>query len=168
MDSKALTRIKSLLNAEYTMRLLVRYFVEKGFRESFDVHICPSLLQDIGDRIPQLADRVEIEPSVEKVNQQEGTVQLYWNLFVLGTRRMFLGYTTHRSMSELMQPMGAQTQVQSGVTPRQIIRFIVRTLSDYDEVVQPSSSTIPRVPVTRPRIGPTYSGSYYEKKRPVL
>ena len=169
MRSEMIERIRQSLGRELVMRSLVKFFVENGFRESFDVHIYPPLLQSIPKQVPILAEKIEVEPYVDSINQRHGTVQLGWNLFVLGTKRMFLGKTIHRNLTELNQTtMPAGSIMDLKATPRSIIKFVLSVLEDEGEEVQQMPSVIPTVPTTLPRIGSTLSGSYYEKRRPVL
>ena len=167
MRADLIDKIRQSLSREFVMRSLVRYFKERNF-ENFDAHIYPPTLQDIPKHIPALADKVEIEPYVESVDQKLGSVHLGWNLFVLGTYRMYLGSTIHRSLTELHQtsaPAGTINELRA--TPRNVTKFIISVLTDNGEKVQPSASVIPTVPSMRPRIGPTWSGGYYEKRRPL-
>lgn len=168
MDTNTIDRIRQLIINEYAARLLVKYFIEKGFKDSFNIHVYPPGIQDLPQRVPALADKVEIEPYVESINPNEGMVKLGWNLFVTGNRRMFLGETCHRELTELRSgsmtaPSG--TVVRLVATPKKIIEFISNVLMDHREMIQPSISTIPRLPSARPRIGPLWSGGYYEKRR---
>jgi len=172
MRLDAINRIKSILEEEYISIILKKYFDLKGI-ENLDAHIYPPSLQDMQHSIPQLAEKLEVVPSVDKINTMEGTVQLRWNLFALGINRMHLGDTVHKSLSEIrsaniVPPQG--TPIKMVTTPNKIIKFLVRVLHDNKEIVNPSVTAVPAVSATtaRPRIGPTWSGGYYEKNRPVL
>jgi hypothetical protein len=169
MRSTLIDRIRQGLNREFVLRSLIRYFFEKGFGESFDAHIYPPSIQDIGTKVPHFEDVIEVVPHVDGIYAGQGIVRLGWNLFVLGTRRMYLGKTTHKNLTELKHASVPAGQVlESTATPRAIVKFVLSAISDDKAFVQPVSTGIPAVPSSRPRIGPTWSGGYYEKRRPVL
>lgn len=170
MQSSMIEKIRQGLSREYIMRSLVKYFVERGYKSNFDIHVYPPTLQDIPKQIPALAEKVEIVPYVENIDTKAGIVKLGWNMFALGTKRMFLGKTMHRNLMELKQttaPAGSILELRA--TPRSVIRFLLNVFEDEGETVEVSTSVIPTVPIAgRPWVGPAGTGSYYEKRRPVL
>jgi hypothetical protein len=126
-------RLYSTLNKEYCKRLLIRYFVSKGFQESFDKKIYPPKIQDLTSAIPQLAGKIEIEPYVEDIDPNNGIYHLGWNLFVLGTKRLFLGYSTHTNLSEVKSPIAGPTEGGEKIlnaTPRRVINFVTALLAN--------------------------------------
>lgn len=140
MDSHTIETLKHLSNTEVIRRMLIRYFMEKGFTESFDRHVYPALLQDVSMVIPQLMTKVEVVPFAEEVDTYQGKAVLGWNLFVLGTHRMYLGQTYHNDLrglarqlqtGMLMIPEGTITNARRQTTPRRIISFITRVLSSH-------------------------------------
>jgi hypothetical protein len=171
MRTSDIDKIRKILESEYVDILFKRYFNESGL-ENLNMHIYPPAMMDIGARIPQMADKIEVEPSVQSFDTGSGVVQLRWNLFVLGNNRMLLGDTVHRSLNELkiramVPPEGMLAR--SSPTASDVIKFIKRVLSDSkDEVVHPCVTSVPFVPTERPRLGQTLQGGYYEKRRPVL
>jgi hypothetical protein len=134
MDTTLLSdRIHAALNKELMKRLLVKYFTQKGFSENFDKRINPQLLQDMVLQIPQFAGRVEVTPYVEEINPNNGVVTLGWNLFILGTSRMYLGESTVTSLSEVRSPIAGinnnMGRFKNYATPSRIIHFITEILS---------------------------------------
>jgi len=139
MDSIVVDKIKHVSNTEAVRRLLIRYFIDKGYTESFDRHIYPGLIQDLTMAIPILANKIEVEPHAEELDTSMGKAVLGWNLFVLGNHRMYLGDTYHNDLK------GLARQIKEGIilpesiasarrqtTPRRIVTFITRVLSDHE------------------------------------
>jgi len=159
-------RIRMMFNLEYAKRLLIRYFVKKGFAESFDVHIYPPLIHDIPKEIPQLLGKVEVVPYIEEIDPASGTVRVGWNLFVLGHSRMYLGNSTHKDINEINvgQYAGASSlSAKKAVTPKQLIKFVVGELTDKKGGfldTAPSTAPTPSVPSMQ-------SSQFYSKKRPI-
>ena len=137
MDSYDIDRIRQTVNVEVVRRLMIKYFMDKGFVESFDRQLYPSLIQDLPAIIPAIAMKIEIMPHVEELDISQGKAIIGWNLFVLGTHRMYLGETYHNNLKDLARQIKAgQILVPEGVvatatrqtTPRRIIHFIMRVL----------------------------------------
>jgi len=139
MDSTSVDTIKHVSNTEVIRRLLIKYFYDKGFNESFDKHLYPCLVQDLPLVIPVLSDKIEVVPYAEEVDSINGKVKIGWNMFVLGKQRMYLGETSHNNMQDLarqihsgmiLPPNGVPTSVRKQATPRRIITFITRILGN--------------------------------------
>lgn len=141
IDSHAIDKFKHVLNTEVVRRLLIKYMVDKGFQESFDRQMYPALMQDLPMAVPALSNKIEIVPHAEEIDTSMGRAILGWNLFVLGNQRMYLGETYHNSLHDLAR------QIRSGLvrvpetgfhtarrqtTPRRVIAFITRVLSNHD------------------------------------
>jgi hypothetical protein len=139
MESADIDKVKHLSNTEVIRRLLVKYFIDKGFAESFDRQLFPCLIQDLPLIIPVLADKVEIVPYAESVDPNMGRARIGWNMFVLGSHRMYLGETLHNDLNSLAR------QIQSGMftleesliarkqtTPKRVVSFLTRVLGDHD------------------------------------
>lgn len=172
-EEKALVeRLRHTLNSEYIRRNLIKYFVEKGFAETFRRTVYPPILQDITIRLPELASKIEVSPYVKEVHPATGQTTLGWHLYVLGTQRMELGDTTHANMAELMRasygptPQSISTNMQ---TPQEIIDFIVKVLKN-DKMGMVKSAPQSPLPeparqANRPKMGPSASAAYYEKRK---
>lgn len=140
MNDSERERIKHSLNTETVRRSLIRYFIEKGFTDSFDKSVCPCDIQDLPYATPGLHEKIEIVPYTVNVDPTIGRATIGWNLFILGNQRMFLGETTHENLSELARQINQGSISKSltansrlGTTPRRIIAFINKILSTHDE-----------------------------------
>lgn len=166
-------RIHIALNEELLRRLLIRYFVNKGYENNFNHRIYPPLLQDLTMQIPQLSGKVEVVPFVEDIDPNTGQVKLGWNLFVLGTRRMFLGESTHTNFSEIRNMVGGVQDQHMAIefaTPKRVINFVVKVLgrSKYGDISQLSPQLNFRT-VMPSAFGHTDQSGYFKTlHRPVL
>jgi hypothetical protein len=119
------------LNQEHCKRLLLDYFIKKGLQNKLDLKIYPPVLQDLLVIVPQLAEKVEISPFLRELDPSSGEYNLGWNLFVLGTNRMFLGNSTHMDLNEIrtkIVDLECSYDRSSFVTPNQIIKFVAESL----------------------------------------
>ncbi len=140
MNQQEMDNVKRAMNANVVRRLMIRYFVEKGFSNSFDRALHPTLLQDLTMRCQPLASKVEVVPHAVEVNPSLGRATLGWNLFVLGNHRMYLGETIHSDLIGLAQQLRAgATAVRPTLstcrrqsTPRRVVNFVVRVLGEHD------------------------------------
>lgn len=160
MDSQSIDNIKHVTNTEVIRRLLIKYFMDKGFTESFDRQMYPSVIQDLPMIIPALGAKLEVVPHAEDLDPSIGKAVLGWNLFVLGAHRMYLGETYHNNLQDLarqvktgliLMPEGGTATARRQTTPRRVIAFITRVLEDrkagYIDI-NPSSG--PQRPVGEP------------------
>jgi hypothetical protein len=136
MSNDTLTRnVYYALNRELLRRMLTKYFFDKGFKENINKRIYPPTIQDIVFKIPQISGKVEIVPYVEDIDPYSNIVTLGWNLFVLGTKRMYLGESTHTSLAEIRNNIAGPIWSEGinsieYVTPKKIISFIVEILGE--------------------------------------
>lgn len=158
MDSRDIDRIQKALNIDTVRRLLIEYFVKKGYSESFDKLIYPPSIQDITLCIPHLSTKLEIVPhalSIDPITMKQA--KLGWNLFVLGSQRMFLGETQHYDLANLARQFASGQMMLDGsehvasfqTTPRKVINFIVSVLRnsrngyiDFKAPIQPMGSVL--------------------------
>lgn len=140
MDSYETDQIRYRANAEVVRRLLIKYFMEKGYHESFDRQLYPCLIQDLPMVIPVLSSKVEVIPHMENLDNIQGKATLGWNLFVLGNQRMYLGETYHNDLPTLARqikaknfliPEGTNPNATRLTTPRRVVHFIMRALQDH-------------------------------------
>jgi len=130
--------IYKALNKELFRRTLVKYFYDRGFKESMDKRVYPPAIQDIVVAVPKLVGKIELQPYVEDVNPLTGVVTLGWNLFTLGNKRMFLGNSTHTNLNSL-NTMIRGPICSEGIrnieyrTPKEIISFLISTLGNSKE-----------------------------------
>jgi hypothetical protein len=165
---------------ELVKRLLIRFFKDKGFSEPFDNPVYPPIMFDVPFRIPELITSVEIVPYVDRMDPITNVVTIGWNLFVLGTNRMDLGTSTHPNLMEFRRSLmgfhNPNLPSEMKKTPRDIIDFIMSIVSRNKGSIleMPPGVRIPAMAhflpplgLNKPMIGPTMSGSWYEKNRPV-
>jgi hypothetical protein len=133
-------RVGVVLNRELVRRLLVRYFVGKGFVD-FGVRVVPAQVGDVGVVVPGLVGKVEVVPFVVDVFPESGGVRLGWNLFVLGCHRLFLGESFHASLVDVDQVVrGPLMGVGGGggvggVSVGEVVDFVVDVLGGDREGV---------------------------------
>lgn len=134
--------VKHVANAEAVKRLLIRYFMEKGFDNFSHQRVYPALLNDLPYVIPVLGSKVEVVPYAKDIDNVLGKATLGWNLFVLGDFRMSLGTTMHRDLMDLSRQIRSGTysipsqpsqHCCNACVPKQIITFIVRVLSEHED-----------------------------------
>jgi hypothetical protein len=165
--------INQLLKKEYLKRLLIKFFVHKGFRDNFDDPVYPPDVLDLEAAVPDILNKVEVKMFVEEADPTLGLVKVGWNLFVLGTKRMFLGYTFHTDLNQIRPGANRSKSLPTELvaTPRKMVEFIIDTLTDDRKLEllpvsgMPLTPYNPMMPSNRPRIGPTLSGGYYETNR---
>lgn len=140
MDSSTVDKLKHVANTEVIRRLLVKYFMDKGFNESFDRQLYPSVIQDLPFVVPVLSNKIEVVPHAEEVDTATGKAKLGWNMFVLGNQRMYLGETYHNNLKDLarqihggmiLPPRDTAPSARKQTTPRRIVTFITRVMGDH-------------------------------------
>ena len=158
MDTQDIDLIKHFANTETVRRKLIRYFIGKGFVDSFDRLVYPPLLQDLPfDPDICLINKVEVVPYAAEIDTSLGRAIIGWNLFVLGNKRMFLGETFHNNLNDLARQIksGVIVKSASGManarkqsTAYKIIHFIVKVLTEHDAgyVVLEPPSRMPKQP----------------------
>jgi hypothetical protein len=112
--------------------------------------------------LPMLSSKIEVVPYAADLDPSLGKAVLGWNLFVLGTHRMFLGETYHNNLNDLARQIRSGIITSSGgygtarqqTTPRKIIIFITRVLSNHEK------GYVDLNPITKPvkPIGEPYQG----------
>lgn len=130
--------IEKALNKEIIRKALYKYFVDKGL-ENIHERVYPPYIRDIVEQVPFISDQIEITPNSKELDPRKGTAIIGWNLFLMGTQRMDLGDTYHRSLTELehnSEPFGSPEEVDEKArntrTVAEIIRFIVETLGEKE------------------------------------
>lgn len=143
IDSSDIDNIKHISNTEIIRRLLIKYFYDKGFSESFDRQLYPATVQDLTAVIPILSNKIEVIPHAKDIDTTQGKAVLGWNLFVLGSHRMYLGESFHNNLSDLARQIrngmitipegvGSYTNAKRQTTPRRVITFITRVLANHE------------------------------------
>lgn len=127
--------LRRTLNVEVIRRLLIRYFLDKGY-QSLDEYIYPPIIKNLTEEIPALSSHVEVVPYVIKLDPFQDVAEIGWNLFVLGNQRQYLGETHHIDLSQLAFQITQNSLENNGIatrqtTPRRIIHFITKILSTH-------------------------------------
>lgn len=139
MNTNEIESIRHKLNVTVIEKLLIQYFNDKGFEDSYDKLVYPPMLFDMIMQLPVLADKIEVIPHTEHIDQIGGKAVLGWNLFVLGNQRMYLGQSLHSDLRTLannlttcssFQEMNPEARNQT--TPRKIVAFIIKVLESHD------------------------------------
>lgn len=176
MEDLFVQKIQKVLNEELIKRLLRKYFHAKGLSESMDKPIYPPIVQDLVKFIPQLIGKIEIVPNVENIDPHGGDIKIEWNMFVLGTNRMYLGESEHRNLAEINQiQIGSISQTTPSVkkaTPNKIVEFVTKILSKSRAgIINPKKNTqVQNQGQPSQYAGKTsFGGSQgFEQNRPVL
>lgn len=164
MNIRLTNQIKKQLQKEHLRRLLNKYFMEKGYVDSFDIPLYPAICVDLPMRIKHLFNRVEVVPYVVESDPITGIVKLGWNLFVLGTNRIHLGTTSHTNMAELRSAVKGQINrelpAECITTPKKVINFILRNLNSSRSgfIELPFNFQLPSDVLNDPLNGSSYSG----------
>lgn len=139
MQSSDIQDIKRRLNATVVEKLLYQYFNEKGYEDNYDKMMYPPALFDLTMRVPAIADKVEVIPHTEQLDQISGRAVLGWNLFILGNFRMYLGQSVHNDLRSLASNLTTcapfvdeSVEARKQTTPEKIIKFIVHVLENHE------------------------------------
>ena len=175
MNAKGKNKIKRALQEELVKRLLIKYFKDKGMEENL---IYPPAVFDLPYHIPELLNSLEVVPFVEQMDPLTNIVTIGWNLFVLGTNRMYMGSSTHANLMEFKRSVMGNVQGNAPSdrkkTPAQIVEFIMDIVGRNKNAMLeiPAGARMPTMsqvmPGHGPKLGPSMSGSFYEKNRPVF
>jgi len=161
-----INKIKKALSVESIRRVLSEYFQQKEV--DMNDHVYPPLLRDIGQQVPMLANKVEIKPYIEDIDPTTNYVKIGWNLFVLGTHRLFLGYSVHESLAHLdvqiTDPLFVG-EAEPMKTPIQIIQFIVHVLGEHKMGRPYQSEVYKKPPMELGKLPSNANNSYYEKNK---
>ena len=140
IDSFDIDRIKHMLNSDVVNKLMIKYFIDKGF-ESFDRPLYPAVIQDLSIAVPALSNKVEVIPHAKDIDLSMDKAVLSWNMFVLGNQRMYLGDTYHTGLQDLARQIrGGSIKIPDDnhgiarrqTTPRRVVSFMSRVLSSHD------------------------------------
>lgn len=161
MNDLQRARVKHAANNEVVRRMLIKYFIDRGYADSFDKAVNPIMMQDLPYVNSGLDTKIEIEPYAIEIDPTTSKATLGWNMFVLGNQRIFLGETQHQNLLDLARQIKqGQIQVESILgtrrctTPKRIITFIERTLHNsnagYVDVTPRNSPVSPRPRSNKP------------------
>jgi len=141
MDNFTKTRLVNLVNLEYVRRLLIKYFSDKGYK-NFKLSPYPPSLTDLTESIPQLRPIIEIKNFVEDIDMVNSNIKMGWNLFILGNKRVFLGYTTHKNLSDVNNAKYSVDFYSGPISIEEIINNVINLLRNYEHLSDISSRKI--------------------------
>jgi hypothetical protein len=162
--------VKSRIERQIAKHLLTKkletFFEQRGYSDNTLVY--PPAIAEL-ESIPELVNKVELNPSPENLDPTTGAAKIGWNLFVMGVNRMYLGHTMHTNLAELASKSGpGEKAADLKYTASQIVEFIIKILERSDdgfERLPETTRSEPATPTNKPKIGPTASGGYYERNR---
>ena len=175
MDVTLAYKIKSQLYKELTRRQMIAYFTAKGY-DNFNRPLYPPSCWDLSVKVRDLFNKTEIVPFSEDADVNTGVVKVGWNLFVLGTNRLALGYTTHTNAVDIQRCALGEARndlpVEFSTTPHEVIDFILEILESSKSgfTPLPADYQIPMgavdLPISsgpNPRVGSNSSGQFYSR-----
>lgn len=166
MRSNLKKRLEHRLGKEVAKKALLEYMTQRGY-DNQNMLVYPPAIYDIGAQ-PDTFKKVELVPFQKDSDPTTNAVVVGWNMFVLGTNRLYLGTTTHTSLAELQGGITESSSSDLEKTSSEIIEFILRVLDDHEDGFKrapQAGSNQPGLPTNKPRIGPSASGGYYERNR---
>lgn len=122
-----------IMQKEYIRRNLIKYFSEKGY-DNFLVKPYPPSVADIGGNLDSLNGFIEVQNFLEDVNIYNNSVKVGWNIFVLGNKRIFLGYTIHEKISDIEREVNTIKQHDGPITIKSIIESIIEFLGSSNKL----------------------------------
>ena len=129
MNNTTKQLLTNALLKEFLRRSLTKFFMEKGF-DNFLVSPYPQTILNIAEMVPILNGVLEVKYHLDDININTNAVKLKWNIFVLGNNRIYLGDTTHLSLTEISNGLNASDINFSGPRSiKEIIEAIVHFLS---------------------------------------
>lgn len=168
MRSNLKKRLEHRIGKEIATKTLTEYMNQHGY-DNMNLLVYPPSIHDIAFQ-PDTFKKVELVAFPEETDPTSNAVTVGWNLFVLGTNRLYLGSTTHNSIADLQGGglnEGAEQNLEK--TAGEVVDFIVRILETnqhgFRRHSMDSGSSQPGLPTNKPRIGPSASGGYYERNK---
>jgi hypothetical protein len=134
IDTVTKDSLTKILQKEFIRRSLVKFFEEKGY-DNFLVKPYPPTLLNMPERIPFLEGVTEVKYNLEDIDMKTSTIKVAWNLFVLGNKRTFLGYTTHGNLTEIETGINSVSRHHDGpITLKAITEVIVEMLGSSNKI----------------------------------
>lgn len=123
-----------VLQKEFVRRNMIKYFEEKGY-DNFLVKPYPPTLMDINERVDILNGLIEVSYFLEDIDMANNNVKVGWNVFLLGNKRIFLGYTIHNNLSEIDHSRNASNIEHDGpINIKSITETIVEMLGESERI----------------------------------
>jgi len=129
-----------VLQKEYLRRSLVEYFVTKGYDKTFDKCPYPLVLQDIQEE-PFAKRAIEVVYGIEDIDLIDNSIKVSWNMFILGNKRIFLGYTNHKNFSDIKNNKANIKDFNGPITISNIIDTIVEFIGSSTAIYDLNKKT---------------------------
>jgi len=132
--------------------------VNKGF-ECFDQLIYPPVVQDMAYAIPEMIDKIEVVPHARNIDPLSDNAILGWNLFILGSQRIYLGETYHAGLKQLALQLQRGSVIAEDhsathqTTPKRIVTFVTRIFESHTGGYINLSPRIMPLNMRRPQVG---------------
>jgi len=134
MNNSTKTSLVKTLQKEYVRRSLNQYFEEKGY-DNFLVKPYPPTLMDLADRIPVFGNMIEVKYFLEDIDMSDGSIKVGWNVFVLGSKRIFLGYTIHGNLNDIDNRINDVNETHDGpIELKSVIESMVEFIGESNKV----------------------------------
>jgi hypothetical protein len=102
---------------------------------------------------------------MEEVNPTTNWVKVGWNMFVLGTNRIFLGYTMHESLAHMEKAPVNEDSMKTSTgrsTAGEVSRFIIESVLRHEVDLYPLEQY--GAPAVNAAKMPT-TGAFYERNK---
>lgn len=134
MDSVTKSCLLKSLQKEFVRRNIIKYFEMKGY-DNFLVKPYPPSIIDIADSTGILDGLIEIKYYLEDINMNNNILKIGWNLFVLGSQRAFLGYTTHKNFSEIENGISnVKNEPNCPISIKELVEWIVEVIGSSNKL----------------------------------
>lgn len=141
-------QLARVLQKEYLRRSLIKYFEDKGYTKTFSKCAYPPALQDLNDQA--FANRaIEVAYNIEDIDLLDNTVKVSWNMFILGNKRIFLGYTNHKNFTDIKNSSHSLVDFSGPIEISKIIDTVVQFLGDSTAIYDVNKKTAKKF-TTRP------------------
>jgi hypothetical protein len=122
-----------VLQKEYLRRSLIEYFGNKGYEKTFNICAYPPSLMDLSEQ-PFSNKSIEVAFNIEDIDLVDNSVKVAWNVFVLGNKRIFLGYTNHQNFTDIKNSKNTIKDYNGPITINKIIEFIIEFLGNSNQI----------------------------------
>jgi hypothetical protein len=133
MNKKVKDDITRILQREYLRRSLVKYFNDKGYDKTFEICAYPPSLQDLNEQ--SFSNKtIEVAYNIEDIDLIDNTIKVAWNMFILGNKRIFLGYTDHKNFTDIQNNRNVIKDFNGPISIKKIIDVIVDFIGDSSNI----------------------------------
>ncbi|CAK0748148.1 hypothetical protein CCP1ISM_20009 [Azospirillaceae bacterium] len=141
MNKRIKDDITRVLQKEYLRRSLIEYFKNKGYTKTFEICPYPPSLQDMNEQA-FASKAIEVAYNIEDIDLIDNAVKISWNIFVLGNKRIFLGYTNHQNFSDIQNNRNIIADFNGPINIDKIINTIVEFLGNSTTIYDINKKTM--------------------------